>query len=100
MKNPIYRFAVFFPGLLLFSSPVFAKDKPVGLAECPQAVQAVVQQYGAKATFEEIVMDKNKKSGGPVMYEAKFALSDGRRFEVHISPTGQVLAVEEKKVKQ
>ena len=100
MKNPTNCLAVLSAVLVLISSPVFAKDKPVDLTECPQVVQAVVKQYSGKATFEEITLDKNTKSGTPPMYEAKFALSDGRRFEVHISPTGQVMAVEEKKAKQ
>ena len=73
-----------------------AKDKPIGLGECPAPVQAVIRQYSAKAAFESVAFDEKKKSGGAAVYEAKFNLPGGKRIELHISPTGTVMQVEEK----
>ena len=73
-----------------------AKDKSIGLGECPAPVQAVIRQYSAKATFESVALDEKKKSGGPAVYEAKFSLPGGKRIELHISSTGTVMQVEEK----
>jgi hypothetical protein len=76
-----------------------AKDTPVKLEECPQPVQAVIRHYTAQGTLESIGLDEKKKSGGPSVYEAKFSLTGGRRIEIHISPEGKVLQMEEKKPK-
>jgi hypothetical protein len=77
-----------------------AKDRVVTLNECPAPVQAVIRHYSAQASFEQVALDEKKKSGGPAVYEAKFALRDGKRIEVHISPEGQVLQFENKKPKE
>jgi hypothetical protein len=85
--------------LALGSVSALGKDEVVKLSECPAPVQAVVKHYQNQGTLEEIGLDKKKKSGGPAVYEAKFALKDGRRMEIHISPEGQVLQMEEKQPK-
>lgn len=83
----------------LFSSTALAKDEKVQLSECPEPVRAVIRHYSQQGTLEEIGLDKKKKSGGPAVYEAKFAVRDGRRIEVHIAPDGKVLQMEEKRPK-
>ena len=100
MKNPIVTLAVVTAAFALTSSAVLAKDKSVDLSECPQPVQDVIKRYSAQATFEEVKLDKNAKTGGTATYEAKFSMADGRRFEVHISPAGSIMAVENKKARQ
>jgi hypothetical protein len=85
--------------LFLTSAFALAKDEPIGLESCPVQVQAVIRQYAAKATLEEIGFDKKLKPGGSPVYEAKFTAKDGQRFELHISSTGQVLEIEKKKPK-
>ena len=80
-------------------SPALAKDEPVKLEECPAPVQAVIRHYTNQATLESIGYDKKAKSGGPPVYEAKFKAKTGLRVEVHISPEGKVLQMEEKKPK-
>ena len=80
-------------------SPAWAKDKAVQFGDCPAPVQAMLRQYAAHGTLEEIGLDENKKSGGPATYEAKFTLKDGRRIEVHVGADGKVLLVENKKAK-
>jgi uncharacterized membrane protein YkoI len=82
---------------LSFVPSLHAKDRVVTLEQCPEAVQKVIRHYGNSAKVEEIGLDEKKKSGGPAVYEAKLALPDGRRLEVHISATGSVLRFEEKK---
>ncbi|RYD63959.1 MAG: hypothetical protein EOP84_33145 [Verrucomicrobiaceae bacterium] len=99
MKTFVLPLLTFFAGLSLVSSAA-AKDKPVQLAECPAAVQTVIQQYSAKGTLEEIGLDEKKKSGGPAVYEAKFTLADGNRIEVHIAADGRVITEEKKKAKK
>jgi hypothetical protein len=85
--------------MALCSVPASGKDEVVKLSECPAPVQAVIRHYQGQGTLEEIGLDKKKKSGGPAVYEAKFALKDGRRIEIHVSSDGQVLQMEEKKPK-
>jgi hypothetical protein len=86
---------------LLLCGPAFAKDEPIGLDACPPRVQAVIRQYTATyGKFEEVELDRKKKTGGPPVYEAKFEMPNRRRVEVHISASGQVLKVEEKQPKQ
>ena len=85
--------------VLLSAGIAWAKDEVVKLSECPAAVQAVIRHYQNQGTLEEIGLDKKKKSGGPAVYEAKFTIQGGKRFEIHISPEGQVLQMEEKKPK-
>ena len=85
--------------LALSAVPALGKDEVVKLSECPAQVQAVIRHYQAQGTLEEIGLDKKKKAGGPAVYEAKFALKDGRRIEIHISADGQVLQMEDKKPK-
>lgn len=100
MKTRIpHLFATAAALLLSLSASSLAKDKPVRLEECPAPVQAVIKQYQTQAQLEEIGLDEKKKSGGPAVYEAKFALPDGRRIEIHISPEGTVILMEEKKRK-
>ena len=82
------------------ASPLYAKDKVVQLEECPAPVQGIIKKYQAQGTLEEIGMDEKKKSGGPAVYEAKFALASGKRVEVHISAAGEVMKIEEKKAKK
>ncbi len=82
-----------------FACTAFAKDIPVDLAKCPAGVQAVVRQYLAHGTMEKIAFDEKKKSGGNPVYEAKFTLRDGKRIELHISPDGRLLQVENKNPK-
>lgn len=95
MKTLIRRLAflllctVFIPGAV-------AKDTPIGLQQCPAPVQAVIRAYEAQAKFESVTRDDKKKSGGPAVYEAKFDLPKGRKIEIHISPEGKVLQMEEK----
>ena len=85
----------------ILAPEVWAKDKPVQLKECPAPVQTVIQQYTTKGgTLEEIGLDEKKKGGGSPVYEAKFTLTNGSRIEVHISPSGQVITVENKKPKK
>ena len=74
-----------------FSASLWAKDVPVSLEQCPAPVQATLRQYSAHGTMEAIALDEKKKSGGPVVYEAKFNFPNGKRIEVHISPEGRVL---------
>lgn len=100
MKNPLHSLAIAAAVLTLASLSSFAKDEPVDFNACPPAVQNVIKQYSAHATFEKVELDEKKKSGGPAVYEAKFALKDGRRIEVHISPDGKIVAVENKQPKQ
>ena len=83
----------------LTSSLAWAKDEVIRLSECPEPVQAVIRHYSQQGSLEQIGLDKKKKSGGPSIYEAKFAVRDGRRFEIHIAPDGKVLQMEEKKPK-
>jgi hypothetical protein len=73
-----------------------AKDTPISLQQCPAPVQAVIRAYEAQAKFESVTRDDKKKSGGPAVYEAKFDLPKGRKIEIHISPEGKVLQMEEK----
>lgn len=84
----------------IFAGTSHAKDKPVSLSECPDAVQAVIKKYEEQGKLEEIGMDEKKKSGGPAVYEAKFSLNSGKRVEVHISTSGEILTIEEKKPKK
>jgi len=99
MKAPIApQFAVIC-ALALSSVFASAKDKVVKLSECPEPVQAVVRHYQQQGTLEEIGMDEKKKAGGPAVYEAKFTINGGKRYEIHISPEGKVLQMEEKKPK-
>ena len=79
-----------------FACTAFSKDTPVNLEKCPTPVQAVVRQYLAQGTMEKIALDEKKKSGGGPVYEAKFTLRDGKRIELHISPDGRLLQVENK----
>ena len=76
-----------------------AKDNPVKLEECPAPVQAIIRHYTNQATLEGIGYDKKAKAGGPPVYEAKFRAPAGNLVEVHISPEGKVLQMEEKKAK-
>ena len=85
--------------ILLLATSGFAKDVPVRLEECPAAVQTVIREHSSRGTFESVARDEKKKSGGAAVYEAKFTLPDGKRVEVHISPDGKVLQVEDKKPK-
>jgi hypothetical protein len=85
--------------LALGSTLAWAKDDVVKLSECPEPVQAVIRHYQSQGTLEEIGKDEKKKSGGPPVYEAKFTIRGGKRFEVHISSDGKVLQMEEKKPK-
>jgi hypothetical protein len=80
-------------------SSALAKDDIVKLEECPEPVQAIIRHYKNQATLESIGYDKKAKSGGPGIYEAKFKAKAGNRVEVHISPEGKVLQMEEKKSK-
>ena len=82
------------------SASLWAKDVPVNLDQCPAPVQATVRQYSAYGTMEAIALDEKKKSGGPAVYEAKFNFPNGKRIEVHISPEGKVLLVENKEPKK
>jgi hypothetical protein len=77
-----------------------AKDRVITINECPAPVQAIIRHYSSQATFEQVALDEKKKSGGPAVYEARFALRDGKRIEVHVSPQGQVLQLENKKAKE
>ncbi len=77
-----------------------AKDKQVGYKECPPPVQLVIKKYEEQGKLEEIGLDEKKKSGGPAVYEVKFALTSGRRVEVHINAAGEVLEIQEKKAKK
>ena len=79
---------------------VSAKDQVVTLEQCPAPVQTVIKHYSKQATLEEIGLDEKKKSGGPAVYEAKFAMKDGKRVKVHISPEGSVLQIEQKAAKE
>jgi hypothetical protein len=95
------------PLLLRFTLPLLlalpfaqAKDEPVDFAKCPAPVQAVIEQYKAQGKLEAIGLDHKKKAGGVPVYEAKFTLPEGKRIEVHISPEGKVLEVEDKKPKK
>jgi hypothetical protein len=97
---------VFHPSLLAalvtlsLATAVHAKDRVVTLEQCPEAVQKVIRHYGNSAKIEEIGLDEKKKSGGPAVYEAKLALPDGRRLEVHILANGSVQRFEEKKANE
>jgi hypothetical protein len=82
------------------SAPLWGKDVPVSLDQCPAPVQATVRQYAAHGTLEAIALDEKKKTGGPAVYEAKFNLPTGKRIEVHISPEGKILLVENKQPKK
>ncbi len=99
MKNRKLQLLGSLCACVLTAGSALAKDKPVTLQECPAPVQAVIRQYQEKGTLEEIGLDEKKKSGGPAVYEAKFTLAGGRRIELHISPNGTILEVEEKKRK-
>ena len=92
---------VFLPlfAISALSPYVAAKDQVITIAECPAPVQAVIRHYSIQGTLESVSKDEKKKSGGPVVYEAKFSLRNGKRTEVHISPEGKVLQFEEKKPK-
>ena len=81
-------------------SSAAAKDQDVTLEQCPPPVQAVIRHYSKQATLEQIGLDEKKKSGGPAVYEARFAMKDGNKVEVHISPEGSVLQIETKKAKK
>ena len=76
--------------------PLQAKDQPVPLEQCPGPVQATIRHYSAQATLETIGLDVDEPT--PV-YEAKFTLKSGERYEVHISADGKVLRFEKKKRK-
>ncbi len=76
-----------------------AKDEVINLEQCPAPVQAVIRHYSTQGTLDAIGVDKKAKSGGPAVYEAKFTVKSGNRIEVHISPEGKVLQMEEKKPK-
>jgi hypothetical protein len=80
-------------------TPASAKDEPIQLEKCPQPVQAVIRSYETQGKLEEVALDEKKKTGGPAVYEAKFTLTGGRRIELHISPAGSVIQIEEKKRK-
>lgn len=95
-KVPLFTVA----GMLALSSvAAWGKDKAVSLSECPEPVQAVIRHYQNQGTLEEIGFDEKKKAGGPAVYEAKFTIRGGKRVEIHISPDGKVLQMEEKKPK-
>lgn len=81
---------------LILSVPAIAKDDPIGIKDCPAPVQALVRHYSQGGTLEEIAIDHKKKSGGPAVYEAKFLTAAGKRIEIHMSPAGKVLKVENK----
>ena len=83
----------------VFALSASAKDAPIALEACPAPVQAVIRHYATQGTLEGVAVDEKKKTGGPAVYEAKFALPTGKRIEVHISPEGTVLQFEEKKSK-
>jgi hypothetical protein len=100
MKVPILKLVLVSTAFMFSSAALFAKDKPVELSDCPKPVQEVIKQYSAKATFEEIKLDKNTKTGGTPTYEAMFSLADGKRFEVHINAAGGVVSVENKKARE
>jgi hypothetical protein len=97
LRSPLGRtlFALSF----LIAPLASAKDEVVALEQCPPPVQAVIRHYSAQATLEEIGLDKKAKSGGPAVYEAKFAVKDGSRIEVHIAADGRVVGMEKKKSK-
>ena len=97
--HSLFALSVMASVLALSGSIANAKDEPISVEECPPPVQAVIRQYSAQGTFEKVEMDRKKKSGGPVMYEAKFLLKDGKRVEVHIDASGKVLHIENKKPK-
>lgn len=91
-----------FSAIILFASAslsLHGKDTPIALDKCPPPVQAVVRHYSTQTTLEAVALDEKKKTGGPAVYEAKFSLRNGKRIEVHISPEGKVLQLEEKKAK-
>ena len=84
---------------LAILTPASAKDEPIQLDKCPQPVQAVIRSYQTQGQLEEVALDEKKKTGGPAVYEAKFTLTGGRRIELHISPAGSVIQIEEKRRK-
>jgi hypothetical protein len=73
-----------------------AKDQPVALEQCPGPVQATIRHYSAQASLETIGLDLDQAA--PI-YEAKFTLKSGERYEVHITADGKVLRFEKKKKK-
>jgi len=91
--------SVFVAAILTMFVPAIAKDDPVKLEECPPPVQAVIRHYTTQATLEAIGYDKKAKSGGSPVYEARFKARTGLRVELHISPEGKVLQMEQKKPK-
>jgi hypothetical protein len=95
-----FRLFPLLAGFAALSSTLWGKDVPVSLDQCPAPVQATVRQYTAHGTLEAISLDEKKKSGGTAVYEAKFNLTTGKRIEVHISPEGKVLLVENKQPKK
>ena len=101
MKRPVVclLFAGFALNLLL-APLASAKDELISLAQCPAPVQAVIRHYSQQGSLDSIGLDRKTKSGGPAVYEAKFTVKDGKRVEVHISPEGKVIQMENKKTKQ
>jgi hypothetical protein len=84
---------------LAFTATASAKDETVTIDQCPPPVQAILRSYQTQGQLEVIGLDKKKKSGGPAVYEAKFTLAGGRRIELHLSPNGSILQIEEKRRK-
>ena len=101
MKCPIVcLLSASFAVHLMLTPVASAKDEPIGLAQCPAPVQAVIRHYAQQGSLESIGLDRKTKSGGPAVYEAKFTVKDGNRVEVHISPDGKVIQMESKKKKE
>ena len=98
MKRPVvFLLSAGFALNLLLPPPASAKDELITLAQCPAPVQAVIRHYSQQGSLESIGLDRKTKSGGPAVYEAKFTVKDGSRVEVHISPEGKVIQMENKK---
>lgn len=97
MKTSLLARAVaLLSSIAALSAGAFAKDESISLEACPAPVQAVIKHYSTQGTLEGIGLDKKTKSGGAATYEAKFAMKSGKRVEVHISPEGKVMQMEEK----
>jgi hypothetical protein len=79
---------------LTLAPHVWGKDVPITLEQCPEPVKVTLRQYLAYGKMDEVAVDKKEKSGGTPVYEAKFTFPNGKRIEVHISPEGKVLVVE------
>ena len=97
LRSPLGRIS--FALSYFVAASAFAKDEVVALEQCPPPVQAVIRHYSAQATLEQIGYDKKAKSGSAAVYEAKFAVKDGSRIEVHIAADGRVVGMEKKKSK-